>query len=348
MRPFVQRLQRAALAGASLSLLLAAAGPAQAADLVVTAYGGVWEKYFRECYVAEFEKRTGKTVEVVLGNPVQWLNQITANPQKPPIDVIVNTIDSAYEAARRGVVDKFDPAKLPNLKDIEPRFVEAGQGYGTILNYGAMGIAYNEKAVKNPPKTWQEFVERTIKGEWKAAIPGINYLATPTTVIWLYATVFGGNIDDIEPGLKQIKAMKASGNLVFWNDVNEFLNLLKSEEIDIGMYWDGRTWDFHDKGNSEVKYVNPTPGAVISPTLIQKVKNGSDLGWQFIDLALSPEPQACWGNALQYGMSNTKVTYTPKAAPRITKFSEILWPPFEKVPAVVGGWVEKWNKEIGG
>jgi putative spermidine/putrescine transport system substrate-binding protein len=142
--------------------------------------------------------------------------------------------------------------------------------------------------------------------------------------------------------------MKASGNLVFWNDVNEFLNLLKSGEVDIGMYWDGRTWAFHDAGNPTIKYMNPGPGAVISPVIIQKVKNGSPLGWDFINHALSPEPQQCWGNILQYGMSNSKVEYLPKIAPRITKLPEILWPPFGEIAPKSGGWIERWNKEIGG
>ena len=49
------------LVGAAIALGLSGA-VARAADLVVTAYGGIWEKAFRECYIAEFEKKTGKKV----------------------------------------------------------------------------------------------------------------------------------------------------------------------------------------------------------------------------------------------------------------------------------------------
>jgi putative spermidine/putrescine transport system substrate-binding protein len=336
--------------GAVSALAVTAAHPggAHAADLVVNAFGGIWEKAFRECYVKEFEARTGKSVDVVVGNPIQLMNQVEANRAKPPIDVIINSIDGAYDAIRRDLVDRFDEAKLPHLKEINPEFVKAGKGFGTILNYGAMGIAYNTKAVKNPPKDWKDFVDRTIKGEWRAAIPSINYQSTTQTTLWMFAHVYGGGIDDVTPGIEQIKKMKASGNLVFWSDVNQFLNLLKSGEIDIGMYWDGRTWAFRDAGNANVSYVNPKPGAVINPTLIQKVKNGSPLAYTFIDLALEQKPQACFGNQLQYGMSNTKVTFDPKVQPRITKMDEILWPPFEQAPAHFSEWVERWNKEIGG
>jgi putative spermidine/putrescine transport system substrate-binding protein len=323
-------------------------GAAHAADLVVTAYGGIWEKAFRECYVSEYEKKTGKKVEVVLGTPTQWANQIAASSGKPPIDVIVNTIDGAYDLIRRGIVDKFDATKLPHLAEIDSKFTDIAKGYGSIVNYGAMGLAYNTKTVKNPPATWKEFVDGVKKGQWKAAIPHISYVSTHLTTLWMLNNVYGGTVDNIQPGLDAIKAMKDSGNSVFWKDPNEFLNLIKSGEIDIGMYWDGRTWAFVDDGNPEISYYNPKPGSVLNPTLIQKAKGSSDLAWDFIDVVLSPGPQACFGNMIQYGMSNTKVKYSPKVGPRITEMSEIIWPPFEAVPSRLGDWVERWNKQIGG
>jgi len=41
---------------------------------------------------APFQKQTGKTVDVVLGAPLQWLNQIAANPKHPPLDVITSIL----------------------------------------------------------------------------------------------------------------------------------------------------------------------------------------------------------------------------------------------------------------
>jgi len=339
------RIPSGVLLGAGI--LAYAMGTAHAADLTVTAYGGIWEQKLRECYVQPFEKKTGKTVAVVLGSPTQWINQIAASPAHPPIDVLMQNADTVGLTAKRGLIEPFTDEKLPHLKEIGKKFREVGKGYATILNYGAMGLAYNSKAVKNPPKTWKEFVDGTIAGKWTASIPGINYQSTPTVVIWAFAHFFGGGVNNIQPGLDEIKKMKASGHLIFWNDVNEFLSQIKSGDADLGMYWDGRTWAFHDNGNPDIEYLNPKPGAVIQPNLISKVKNGSPLGWKFIDFVLSPEPQACWGNALQYGMSNTQVKFSPKVAPRITKLPEILWPPFDQLASHQGAWVEQWNKTIG-
>lgn len=337
----------------SLGLLAVATGllgfqpnASRAADLVVTAYGGLWERAFRQCYVASFERMTGKTVEVVLGSPIQWTNQILASPNRPPIDVIINGIDQALDAGRRNVVERYDPARLPNLAQIDARFADAGQGFGSILNYGAMGLAYNSRTVPNPPRSWQDFVERTVRGDYRAAIPGGSYAATPNTLIWMLAHVYGGSVDNVDVAFQQIRRMRQSGNLVFWNDVNEFLDLIRSGEVDIGMYWDGRTWAFHDEGNPDIRYLNPSPGAVVSPVIIQKVRNGSPLAWDFINHALSAEPQQCWANQLQYGVSNSNVRYAPNVAPRITRLEEILWPPYGSIAQHVSAWVERWNREL--
>ncbi len=103
---------------------------ASAADLTVGAFGGVWEQSLRKCVVEPFQKRTGKTVDVVLGAPVQWLNQIAASPNKPPLDVIYNPSETSYDAIDRGLVDLLTTEKVPNLADVRPEFKDLGKGYG--------------------------------------------------------------------------------------------------------------------------------------------------------------------------------------------------------------------------
>ncbi len=140
--------------------------------------------------------------------------------------------------------------------------------------------------------------------------------------------------------------MLDSGNLVFWSDVNEFLNQLKSGDVDIGHVLGRPDLGIHDQGNPDIKYLNPAPGAVISPVIIQKVKNSSSLGWAFIKSGSVGQAQQCWGNALQYGVANRNVKYEPTVEPRITKLREILWPPVRPNCGHDEDWLERWNKEI--
>ncbi|HVY16731.1 MAG TPA: extracellular solute-binding protein [Rhodopila sp.] len=314
---------------------------------MVTVYGGVWEQNFRHCYVEPYQKRTGQAVSLILGTPNQWLNQIAANPTDPPIDVLINGVDLIPDTIEKKLVEPFTEARLPHLKQIAPDFRAAGKGYGSILNYGAMGIAYNRQTVREPPTSWMDFINGTISGKWRAAIPGINYPSTIFVVIWFYAHLCGGSLTNIQPGLDKVKAMKASGNLEVWSDVNQFLGMIQSGDVDIGMYWDGRTYDFADHGHPDIGYITPRPGVVPSPTVIQKVRNAPDSAWDFIDWCLSAPPEACWGNAMNYGMANQDVVYSPKVAPRIVKMNELIWPPYGEISKYRSDWVETWNREIG-
>jgi len=332
--------------GTALALQVSMTCAAKAADVVVTSYGGLWEKATRECFVKEFEKRTGKTAEVVLGNATQWINQIAANPAKPPVDVMVNNIDEVLDANRRGIVEPFDIKNVPRLPELEPALVAVGYGNGATVAYSSMGIAYNTKTVKHPPKSWKEFVDGTMKGEWQAAIPDINYVSTLGHTLWLFANVYGGGVKDFDPGFKTIRDMYKSKNLQFWSDPNAFLNLLKTGDIDIGMYWEGRTLAFKDQGNPDIAFINPLPGAVVNTAVVQKVKNGSPLGWEFIDVMMSPEPQACFGNIMQYRVSNTKARMKPEIEAKLTKMETILLPPYEQIVPQNAALVERWNKEI--
>jgi putative spermidine/putrescine transport system substrate-binding protein len=123
---------------------------------------------------------------------------------------------------------------------------------------------------------------------------------------------------------------------------------MKSGDVDIGMYWDGRAWAFHQDGNPDIAYLNPKPGAPVNPTIVSKVKNGSDLAWKYLDIMLSPGPQTCFTKLLVYGVTNKKVVYPPDIAPHISKPDEIIWPEFDAAAPHIGAWVEQWNKQIGG
>ncbi|WP_375457727.1 extracellular solute-binding protein [uncultured Enterovirga sp.] len=341
---WIVRTMPAAL-GATLLLGL---GAAVAADLTVGAFGGIWEQSLRKCVVEPFQKRTGKTVDVVLGAPVQWLNQIAATPTKPPLDVFYLPSENAYDAIDRGLVEAMPPEKVPNLGDVREQFRQLGTGFGTPHNYGGMGIIYNKTTVKDPPKDWKAFVEGTIAGKWKASMPTVTYPSGGLTAsVWSFAKEYGGGVNNIAPGLEQIKKMQKSGNIAFWFDPNSVLNGLKSGDIDLAMYWDGRAWAFIDDGNKDFDYLSPKPGVVVGVTWVQMVKNGSPLAYDYINQTLSKESQSCFGSAIRYGIVNKNATFDPKIAHEITDPSLIIFPPYKEIVPMQSKWVETWNKEIG-
>ena len=313
--------------------------------IVVTSYGGIWEKAIREFFVADFTARTGVRADVQLGNPNQWLSQIQASPSKPPLDAVVATAELAIEAGRNGFVDKIDPSKLKNLRDVPARFVDICEGWGVCFDYGAGLIAFHKGRVKNPPKSFVEFVDRTAKGEWTASIMTPNWQPATLFVIWALNDVYGGKLDDITPALDAIKRMKK--NCVFWGSVTDFLTHLGSGEADIGIYPDGRVWAHYDSGAQWIDAINPSEGGVMVPVAVMKPKNAPEIAWEYIDSMLAPEPQAKFAELLNYGVTNQKVVYSDKVRPRITPWEKTRFPPIAAIGPHLGTWIERWNKEIG-
>lgn len=341
---------RALLLSGALAAAAALPAPARAADLVIGAFGGIWEQSLRRCMVEPWSKATGKTAEIVLGTPVQWLNQVAAaKGGKPPLDIMYVPTETAYDAIDRGLVDRFTTANVPNLANVAPQFAAmGGDGFGTPHNYGAMGLVYNSQTVKEPPKDWKAFVDGTVAGKWKAMMPGINYPSAGFTVsTWWFAKLYGGGVDNTQPGLAQVRRMRDSGNLQFWSDPNAVLSALKGGDADVAMYWDGRAYAFIDDGNTEFKYYSPQPGVVVAVTWIQKLKGSSDAGYSFTDFALGKEAQSCFGTALRYGVVNKDAVIDPKVAPEITPANDLVFPPYKDVVPRQTQWLETWNKEIG-
>lgn len=321
---------------------------ALAADVTVTAFGGSWEQAFRKCYVEPHTARTGQSVEVIIGGPPQWVSQIAANPAKPPIDVLVNLMDMASVATKQGLVEPLDKALVPNLTKVPESFVEPLKGFGTVINYGAAGLAYNSEKIKEPPKTWKAFFQGAIDGDYVAALPGINLSSTaPTALLWNIVNLYGANIDDEATLFAELKKLKDSGNVVFYNDINQFLTLIQSGEADIGPYWDGRAWAAHDSTIPTLRFYYPEEGGVISPSVIQKVKNGSDKGWDFIETLLAAENQSCFANTIGYAVVNGDAKYDDKLAARLPDPKTIRWPDFAGVAERMPKWVDRWNREIG-
>lgn len=305
------------------------------------------EESLRKCTIEPFEAKTGKTVAVQLGGSAQWLNQITATPDQPPIDVLLISSDAAFDAVHRGLVEHLTTDQVPALAEIAPSFREFTGDNGAVHNYGAMGALYNKDVVAEPPKTWLELIDGTIEGKWTLAIPGVNNgVSAMLTTVWYWSSLMGGDIDNVDAAFEKIRAMKDSGNLLVWNSSSDVLPLMGSGEADIAVYWDGRAWSFIRDGNDNFDFYGPEPGEVPAMTWVQKVKNGKELGYEFIDFLLSETQQSCFSANILYGVGNAKASVPPESTRFITRLDGLVIPPFSSAATNLASWVERWNNEI--
>ena len=330
---------------AAMSLTQTRPAVAQSRSITVTALGGVWEDAVRTCFAQPYEKATGNTARVLIGSPPQWLAQIEANPANPPIDAMVTIPDLAITAVKQGLMDRFTTEKTPNLVHTPAQFIDPLDGCGVMFDYGVAGLTYHKDRVKQPPKSFAEFVDRTAKGEWQASLPGIGYAVTPIMLIWAMSKALGGGIDNVDPFFAAVKRM--GSNVSFWNSPNDFESALTSGDADIGMYFDGRTWAWSDSGAKFAGFINPSEGGSINAIAIQKPKNASDAVWPYLDIMLGAEAQLAFAKKLNYGVTNSTVAYPAELARRITPWQQAAFPPYAAITDKRAGWVDRWNREIG-
>lgn len=311
--------------------------------IVATAYGGIWAQSVKKNFVSCFEKQTGVKVDVLTGESAEWLNKIRANPSHPPIDIITLAEADSFRAGRDGLLEKITPEKVPNLKDIPDRFHKPWNDYSVVLNFGAMGVMYDKSALPHPPATWKELIDGIIAGKYgkKIAWPAGTYTWGPE-FIWFVAQQYGGSID---VAFKKIKAMQPY-IVKFWNTPVEALNLFGTKTASIVVYWDGRARSFIDQGNSWASFYIPKPNTIAGSVLISKVKNTPEIGWDYMNCALSKQGQLGHAETILYGITNDKVVYPASIKNKVTSTDDVVIPPYSEIIDKIPSWVERWNKEI--
>ncbi len=318
-------------------------------SITVNSYGGAYEKAVRDHYVKCFQAKTGIPVNIMVGIPSAALSKIRASQSRPDVDVFIATMSTTIEAINQNLVEKLDFSKIPNIKDIPKPNYEQWDGYGVSFSYGVGGIMYNKDKIKNPPQTWAEFADRTIKGDFGkyVTVPSINFAEGPSLSIWTLAQAFGGSVAKPDIAFEKVRAMKAYIPK-FYADASEVVNMMATGEVNIATYIDGRAWAFHDKGNPWVGWVTPRKGGVFLSSQAMKVKNSAPESWDFINCLLDPTAQAGFAKAIQYPVTNSKVKYPPELIDRMGTQQDLIYPPQREIMKVVPAWVERWNKEIGG
>lgn len=340
---------RTVLALATLSTALFAAGGAVAAPaekpdkIVVTAYGGVWAESVKKNYVSCFEHRTGVKVEVLTGESSEWLNKIRANPEHSPIDVVTLSEIDSLRAGREGLLSKMTVAEVPNLAQVPPQFHQPWNDFGVSSTYGPMGVMYNSDKVKQPPKSWKDLIEDIAAGKFgkKIAWPSGTYAWGPP-FIWFVAQQYGGNVDVAFQKLKAIQPYVVK----FWETPVDALNLFATKQVDVLIYWDGRSYAFINKGNDWAKFYIPEPGGMTSLVLFSKVKSANPIAWEYINCVLSKDAQVGNAEMIHYPGTNASVQYPEHLKKDFTPFDRVVVPPYAEIVDKIPAWIERWNKEM--
>lgn len=305
-------------------------------------YGGTMLEG-QKVYLGEpFEALTGAKVQWTAATEEVFANKlIAAAGRSPPYDVVLLD-DPWYSLVRvRGLAAKLDPAKVPNLKNVEKLF-RMPDDMGSCLFSFTSGIIYNKNKFTElglpAPTRWQDLANPKLSGhvgtQTLAATPVKYFLAA-------YAIQLG------DPPTKWDRAIDEMAKIKFHSFSSGIADLMA--KIEAGDVWaapivGSRAYALIEKG-LPVDYVLPDNGngtkGGVSCTAIVVPKGSANpaLGEKMLNFTLSSDAQLMQATAVSaygpvIGALDPILEKAPKIADRI---------PWGKV--VANGFRLSWDRE---
>lgn len=318
-------------------------GAARAEDpLVVVASGGVWLESAKANFVSCYKERTGEEPEVLTLPSGEVLNRLRANPDNPPIHVVMLSEIDAIRAGEEGLLDEMTVEKVPNLADVPEIFRAQWNNYATISNFGAMIVMYNKEAIPEPPADWKTLIDNTIAGNYgdRVSFPAVT-MAWGPMFTWFLTTLYDGDEDVVFGKYKEMLPHIAK----YWDSPVDAMNMFAAKEVDLLVYWDGRAYAFAEENDWAGAYI-PEPGAFQSAAMLGKVKNAPEKAWTYVDCVLSPKAQLGHSQMIKYPIVNSKVEYPEDLAKVLTPLEKVRQPEFRSFIDKIPAWIERWNREV--
>lgn len=343
-KPFIRRSFLKGAAG----LAAGALGPSlvRAQDnreLVIVSFAGALQEPHQWLAKRIEARRPGLKIRLVPSESQDIVAQIKAAQGFSPYDAMPNGEPPHLIGIREAYIQKVDPKLVPNYVNVFPEFIQKSQGYGVPVSYSLIGIAYNEKMVKTPPKAWTDLWKPEYSG--KVAIPrASSNLGLGALVI--AAKVFGGSEDNLEPGWAKLRELKP----LVGRSPTQLLQMLEREEIAIAPLWNNDAAGAAQKG-LPIKFVQPDPGpvAIISfMSAITKTRH-PELVNEWMNELLSSEYQTMAARAPYYfgptvkgiAIPEAARAYTPSTPTEVLRLQSVDW---SKIAPVRGRLVEQFDR----
>ncbi|MCY1405477.1 Spermidine/putrescine-binding periplasmic protein [compost metagenome] len=288
---------------AALSIGLACAAQAMAADLTVVSFGGANKNAQVKAFYEPYEKATGS--KIIAGEYNGEMAKVKAMVDTNSISWDLVEVESP-ELARgcdEGLFEEIDPAILGNADDYVP---------GAISNCGvgffvwSTVLAYNADKLKTAPTSWVDFWNvKDFPGK-RGLRKGAKYTlefalmadgVKPADVYKVLATKEGQDrafkkLDEIKPSIQWWEAgaqppqYLASGDVVMSSAYNGRIAAVQKES-NLKVVWNGGIYDF-------------------DAWAIPKGSKKKDETLKFLAFTLQPEQQKTYSENIAYGPANKK------------------------------------------
>jgi len=316
-------------------------GPAHARGSVTAAmYPGTWEEAYRMHVVPVLKKTHDVDLEMTPLFAVDQIAKAQAARGAPPFDAFVLDPGPRVTAIDRGLFEKFDPRRLPNLGKLP---AGATDDWGVTVAAQVVGIGFNPKKLPRP-KSWTDL----LKDPWVSRLGMTGFQTTYGTVsIIEIAKQLGGSETNVEPFFVEIK--KVLGKVSAIGAPASMPSLFQQGQCDI-TYTNTQTVATLRGRGVDIEFVKPASGAVAFFTTMHIAKGSKEIenAYKYFDTVIGAPVQAALmqppNNFIPVNRDVKLAADLPMASlDEMAKFVRHDW---SKINPLRAGWIERFNKEV--
>jgi putative spermidine/putrescine transport system substrate-binding protein len=334
--------------GLSGLVVLGSAGVAAADsgdDLLVTVSGGTQEQFQRTVDFPGFEKATGGKVTGVSGLTMQNLAKLRAARGNPSIDVIAMDPPGAIPASRDGLLQKLDPDRIPNMKQLFPWAIPDTGDYVAVAGPYQL-LAYNTQSMKAPPESWLDLWKPEYKG--RVIIPDITTSHGVLFIAIMSKIVTGDFYDTSGATFKKLVSLKPNV-LTYWTSHDQVSQLLNSAQAWLGPWISDRCLT-QISVHAPIDLVVPAKeGAILKPTdvCIAKGTPHLKLAEAYVNFLLDATVQKVDAETIFNIPSNRNTKVAGAAAKYFDLASfNLLNVDWDKLADAQSAWTDQWNRDM--
>lgn len=262
-----------------------------------------WADYFAPDTAKNFEKEAGCRVVLDYFESAESL-RARLGGGRSGFDVVFPSDEVMRAFIAKGLIEKLDPAKLPNLKNLAPKFrgldYDPKNEYSVPYMWGTTGIAFNKTKINPPPDSWAALWDEKVAGH-------VTLLDDPREAFAAAMWAEGGSPLSPDEGSVEKAKKKLIRAKVKAYDGQPKVRLIKGEAWIAQCYSGDALQAAAEKSRSaDIGYVIPKEGGTIwvDNLCIPRGAPNRELAHQFIDYILRPDVSAAISNAVGYANPN--------------------------------------------
>ncbi len=272
-----------------------------------------WGDYIDPDLIKQFEKESGiKVIYQTFDSNEAMMTKIAQGGTT--FDVAVPSEYAISKMKEENLLLPLDHSKLPNLKYINPRFMDLSfdkkNTYSIPYFWGTVGIVYNPDMLDGKkPTSWNDLWDENLRnqillvdGAREVIGMGLNSL---------HYSLNDTNEEHLQEAKQKLSTLTPNVKAIVGDEIKM---LLANEEAAVGVVWSGDASEIMSE-NEKLDYVVPEEGSNLwfDNMVIPKTAKNLEGAHQFINFMLDPEHAAQNAEYVGYSTPNEKaLEYLPE------------------------------------